>query len=115
MLADDVEILSERSDPVLAAELFAVLTLGNQGDDVPSVAHLDSPVSDFDRAGLTCGRLESWRLHVSYALGLSNGVHREVRFLQSNCVRPVDSISSGPAAIDVAKLTTLRLVSVDLP
>ena len=29
LLADDVEILSERSDPILAAELFAILALGN--------------------------------------------------------------------------------------
>ena len=29
VLADDVEILGERSHPILAAELFAVLTLGN--------------------------------------------------------------------------------------
>ena len=43
VLANDVEILSERSHPILAAELFAVLTLGNQGDDVPTVAHLISP------------------------------------------------------------------------
>ena len=29
LLADDVEILGERSDPILASELFAILTLGN--------------------------------------------------------------------------------------
>ena len=66
VLAHDVEILLERSHPVLAAELFAVLTLGNQGDDLPSVAHLTSPVSDFDLAGrviVVCASLQ--RLHVS--------------------------------------------------
>jgi hypothetical protein len=39
-------------------------------------------VSDFDLAGLPCGRFESWRLHVSSAQVALNGVHREVRFLQ---------------------------------
>jgi hypothetical protein len=45
-LANYVQILSERSHPILAAELLAVLTLGNQGYDVPSVAHRTSPRSD---------------------------------------------------------------------
>jgi hypothetical protein len=29
MLADNIEILCERSDPVLTSELFAILVLGN--------------------------------------------------------------------------------------
>src|SRR6476646_2523326 len=40
VLAHDIEVLGECSHPILAAELFAVLSLGNQGDNVPSVAHL---------------------------------------------------------------------------
>jgi hypothetical protein len=35
VLAHDVKVLGERSHPILAAELFAVLTLGNQGDNIP--------------------------------------------------------------------------------
>src|SRR5262249_4314593 len=51
LLANDVEVFGERSHPILSAELIAVLTLCNQGDNIPSVAHLISPVSDYDRAG----------------------------------------------------------------
>src|SRR6185295_10377511 len=40
VLAHNIEVLSERSHPILAAELFAVLSLGYQRDYVPSVAHL---------------------------------------------------------------------------
>jgi len=40
MLADNVKVLGERTDPVLASELFAILTLGYKGYDIASVAHL---------------------------------------------------------------------------
>jgi hypothetical protein len=67
MLPDDVKILGERTDPVLTSELLAILAFRYKGYDLASVAHLSSPVSDFDQAGLPCGRVESWRLHVSSA------------------------------------------------
>ena len=59
MLTHDVQVLGERTDPVLASELFAILTLGYKRNYLASVAHLASPVSDFDQAGLPCGRFES--------------------------------------------------------
>jgi hypothetical protein len=60
-------------------------------------------VSDFDLAGSACGRNESWRLQGSYSRIVSNGVHREVRFLQIQLCSTSGLPANGPAAIDVAE------------
>jgi hypothetical protein len=59
-------------------------------------------VSDFDLAGLPCGRVESWRLQGSFSLQAVNGMHREVRFLQILLRSTSGLLFLRPAAIDVA-------------
>src|SRR4051812_47283332 len=43
LLTHEIEVFLERPNPVLLAELFEVLSLGDQRDDFATVAHLDPP------------------------------------------------------------------------